>query len=238
MVLESQCVLTVGMDVEDHFPKLSLKDVDESLVNDGKMEEEDLLRFKEARDGDHLMVTFICDTCIFWDLRQRLPRQGDLRDEWMMICIRRINLDSFWACERSTVLSNRREALKYIKIHNELGEVNPYKPRGPWDVSFYSLGYKATIGMVMRALDEGKYAEFIQFETTRRLRSHVSNFEHTTPGGIGNAFVNEEGRVPFLSNASTDSPWFRHFVTGCHRRMGDIWVPDRPVKCGGIKSCV
>eukprot|EP00546_Thalassionema_frauenfeldii_P015706 CAMPEP_0178911038 /NCGR_PEP_ID=MMETSP0786-20121207/9447_1 /TAXON_ID=186022 /ORGANISM="Thalassionema frauenfeldii, Strain CCMP 1798" /LENGTH=393 /DNA_ID=CAMNT_0020583389 /DNA_START=728 /DNA_END=1911 /DNA_ORIENTATION=+ len=93
-----------------------------------------------------------------------------------------------------------REGLKYVKIHNDLGEANPYPAQGPWDVCDDRLGYRAAIGMVI-SLDEGMYANYIQYETKRRLRSDVSNFEHTTPGGVGAAFVGEEGRVSFMSNA-------------------------------------
>mmetsp|Transcript_22807 Transcript_22807/g.34546 ORF Transcript_22807/g.34546 Transcript_22807/m.34546 type:complete len:159 (+) Transcript_22807:661-1137(+) len=120
---------------KDKFPVLAIKDLDDLLVDDDKLEVEDLNRFQEARDGDHLMVTFVCDECVFWDLRDQKPIPGVLLDEMMMLCIRRVILDSFWARERSTVAANRREGSKYLDIHTNLGERNPYKTRGPWDVS-------------------------------------------------------------------------------------------------------
>lgn len=189
----------------DRFPALGLQDLDDPLVDDEQMEVDDPLRFKEARDGDHLMVTFVCDDCVFWDLRNPLPNIEDIQDVVMMTSIRRVILDSFWSRERSTVQANQREGVRYVKIHREFGVESPYRARGPWDVSDDHLGYRAAIAMVLRSLDPGLYANYIQYETTRKMRSHVSNFEHTTPGGVGAAFVGDEGRVSFLSNG-TNSP--------------------------------
>mmetsp|Transcript_29975 Transcript_29975/g.45445 ORF Transcript_29975/g.45445 Transcript_29975/m.45445 type:complete len:281 (+) Transcript_29975:269-1111(+) len=221
---------------KDKFLVLNILDVDDSLVDDERMEVEDTLRFQEARDADYMMVTFVCNECVFWDLREQHPVPGCVRDEMMKICIRRVILDSFWARERSTVAANCREGLKYLDIHTNLGEQNPYKPRGPWDVSDDQLGYRAAIGMVMRSMDEGMYADYIQYETTRRIRSHVSNFEHTTPGRIGATRVGQEGRATFMSEACTNSPWFRRFAVGCHRRMGNIWRPDCPMNMEELKA--
>mmetsp|Transcript_11545 Transcript_11545/g.17743 ORF Transcript_11545/g.17743 Transcript_11545/m.17743 type:complete len:193 (+) Transcript_11545:458-1036(+) len=189
------------------------------------MEDDDPKRFKEARDGDHLMVTFVCDECVFWDLRERRPIPNNVRDKAMVISIRRVILDSFWSRERSTVATNRREGLMYVKIHNELGVANPCKIQGPWDVSDDRLGYRAAIGMMLPSMDPGLYANYIQYETTRKLRSHVSNFEHTNPGGVGAGFVGEEGRVSFLSNACTNSPWFRRFAKGSIGGWGIFGYP-------------
>mmetsp|Transcript_9223 Transcript_9223/g.14188 ORF Transcript_9223/g.14188 Transcript_9223/m.14188 type:complete len:142 (+) Transcript_9223:4966-5391(+) len=125
-----------------------------------------------------------------------------------------------------------------MKVHNDMGVPNPYKARGPWDVNDNRLGYRAAICMVLRSLDPRLYADYIQYETTRKMRSHVANFEHTTPGGVGAAFVGEEGRVSFLSNACTNSPWFRRFARGCHHRMGDIWIPDQPVTIVELRAAL
>lgn len=54
--------------------------------------------FLVARDGDHLMVPFECDTCIFWKLRNVAPNPIDcLKDKLLLACIRRVNLDAFWS---------------------------------------------------------------------------------------------------------------------------------------------
>ena len=63
----------------------------------------DPMDFLQARDGDHLMTPFECDLCIFRKLRKVDPTPNISQDELLMVCIRRINLDSFWARVTTTV---------------------------------------------------------------------------------------------------------------------------------------
>ena len=93
----------------DRFPVISLRDLDNSLVDDSTMVDEDPLRFKEARDGDHLMAPFQCDLCHFVNIQGRLPEPSDEQDKLLLLTIRRVVLDSLWARERSTVTKNRDE---------------------------------------------------------------------------------------------------------------------------------
>jgi hypothetical protein len=77
--------------------------------------------------------------------------------------------------------------------------------------------------MLLRSLDRGANANTIQYETMRGLRSHYSNFIHTVPKGSGYASIGEGSRGEmFFSNSPTNSYWFRRFMQGCHRRMGDL----------------
>ncbi|KAL7579609.1 hypothetical protein ACA910_007974 [Epithemia clementina (nom. ined.)] len=32
--------------------------------------------------------------------------------------------------------------------------------------------------------------------------------------------------------------WFRHFLTGCHCRMGDVWIPDRAMQLDEVLGCL
>jgi hypothetical protein len=57
----------------------------------------DVGRFTTARDGDDLMVSFECDSCIFSKLYERDPIEGNEKDAFALKCIRRINLDAFWS---------------------------------------------------------------------------------------------------------------------------------------------
>lgn len=69
---------------KDVFPVLTGHKMDASLVDDAKLKVDDPRRFKEARDGDHLMVPFVCDECVFWDLMGRhFDLRQDLGDELM-----------------------------------------------------------------------------------------------------------------------------------------------------------
>ncbi len=47
---------------------------------------EDLLRYKQGRDGDHLITSFQYDTCIFHNLMQRGPLPNVSR-ELLQCCI-------------------------------------------------------------------------------------------------------------------------------------------------------
>ena len=53
------------------------------------------LNFLEARPGDHLLVPFECDTCIFLKLRGSFPQANNTADDLLLKCIRRVNLDAF-----------------------------------------------------------------------------------------------------------------------------------------------
>ena len=94
----------------DKFPVLGVKDLDNSLVDEGFLIEDDPTRFMLARDGDHLMTPFQCGNCYFFNMRGRERKLGCPADELLAICIRRATIDSFWSRERSTVSSNLRLA--------------------------------------------------------------------------------------------------------------------------------
>jgi hypothetical protein len=69
----------------------------------------DPLAFHYARDGEHLMVSFECDYCVFSKIRRgERPNLAHESDKLLMACIRRVNLDSFWSRASRTVSSNRQ----------------------------------------------------------------------------------------------------------------------------------
>jgi hypothetical protein len=215
----------------DRFPLLAAKDLDDCLVEESEMDDDDPLRFKEARDGDHLICTFQCDWCQFQNLKQQNVREGSVYNKLTMLCLRRSILDSFWGRERSTVYSNMREKVRYLAYCMTMGlsADEAYPPRGPFPVA-NSSGLKVACAILLRSKEQGKNAATGQYETTRKLRSHISNFAHTCPDGLGASFMAEDGGAGMISNSPTNTDWFRRFMKGCHRRMGDVWMPDRPIK--------
>lgn len=42
-------------------------------------------------------------------------------------------------------------------------------------------------------------------------------------------FIASESSVSGMTRSPTNSLWFKRFMQGCHRRMGDVWCPDRPL---------
>jgi hypothetical protein len=89
------------------------------------------------------------------------------------------------------------------------------------------FGMKTACSMLLRSLDAGKNSDKIQYETMQKLRSHMSNFVHTTPTGLGATLIADDRKGGTVSASPTNSDWFKGFMRGCHRRMGDIWIPDR-----------
>ena len=75
------------------YPVLAIKDLDDSLIDDSKMEDDDPKRFEVARDGDHMMFPFQCDTCQFMNVKKRLPIPRNMQDVSLQVCIRRVSLD-------------------------------------------------------------------------------------------------------------------------------------------------
>jgi hypothetical protein len=101
--MEINCCVTFRQHADDPFPVLKPTDLEDSLVDPeelGMVEDEN--RFKEARNGDHLMCPFQCDECVLENMQQRSSGTS-CKDELTMMCIRRYILDSFWARERGTV---------------------------------------------------------------------------------------------------------------------------------------
>jgi hypothetical protein len=192
------------------------------------MADEDPARHHEARNGDHLMCPFQCDECHFVNIHNCESDPFSLRDRLCSMAIRRANLDALWARERATVEANRREASLFVEHGASMGYENPYPARGPWPMEDL-WGMKTATVILQRSLAPGKNSEFVQYETIRKTRSHMSNFVHTVPGGMGEMFIATESSVSGMTRSPTNSPWFKRFMQGCHRRMGDVWCPDRPV---------
>jgi hypothetical protein len=167
------------------------------------------------------MCPFQCDVCHFRNTQGRSPSE-DHHDELFMLCIRRANLDALWSRESSTVRVNKGRFNKAIELTGMLALEKPYGERGPFPEED-SFGMKVACLTLLRSLDRGVNANTIQYETMRGLRSQFSNFAHTVPGGAGHASIGEGSRGgTFFSDSPKNSYWFRRFMQGCHRRMGDV----------------
>ena len=216
---------------------MSANDLDDSLVDENYLEDEDKGRFQEARDGDHLMSPFQCDECHLYNMVGRRAIKGYAPDDLVLLCIRRATLDAFWSRERSTVAANLKEVRKYIDNLRLMGlETIAFPAKGPHARSD-SWGMAVACGLLLRSKDKGRNAKYVQFETVRRTRSMYSNVIHTCEGGTGQSFMGGEGSLT-ASNASTNKPWFKRFMLGCHRRMGDVWLPDQPITMNIMEVCL
>ena len=91
--------------------------------------------------------------------------------------------------------------------------------------------------MMQRSLKPGKNAKTIQFEKLRKTRSAYANYSHASCFGTGDLTMQDNGNRSQVSHAVTNSFWFKRFNAGCHRRMGDIWLPNKAVSRYVIDGC-
>ena len=188
--------------------------------------DDDILRFKEARNGDHLMTPFQCDWCLFRVVTGRRPRAGSREDEWLFCILRRCNLDALWGRERSTVTANHRNVDQLVEIWAQLGVEPALPPLGPFPETDL-FGVTVAIAMLVKSLNPGRYEEYTQFETMRKLRSAFSNLHHASAMGAASMMtLGRDTAKTFLSTCVTHSMWFERFSKGCFKRMGQITRQD------------
>jgi hypothetical protein len=132
-------------------------------------------KFHFGRNGDHCMVPFECDMCIFCKLRDRSPDVTDPADELLLACIRRIKLDAFWSRSKHTIRGNREKVSLSIELSKTVGLEGLYIVDGALP-DFDHCGYEVTIDMVLYSWCPGSHLkEYTQFDTIRKLRSAYSN---------------------------------------------------------------
>ena len=129
--------------------------------------------------------------------------------------------------------ANRREGARMRSGAERLGLDMPYPERCAFPMED-SFGMAIACQTPLRSLDGGKNAATIQFETMRKLRGHYSNFHHTLPNGTGLSTIADGRWSSTFTGSPTYGYWFRRFMTGCHRRMGDTWIPDRAITLEAI----
>ena len=128
-----------------------------------KHEPED--EFHYGRNGDHCLVPFECDTCVFVKLQGRLPDITNSVDELLLACIRRVNLDAFWSRSKHTVRGNREKISLSLKFSEAVGLRGLYVVDGPLP-SFDHCGYEVAIDTILYSRCPGVHSnEYTQFDT-------------------------------------------------------------------------
>jgi len=185
-------------------------------------------RFRCGRDGDHLITIFQCDYCVFRILNLREPVEHNLVDTKLLCYIRRMNLDALWSRETSTVNANARNLRTGIDLLTGFDSaLEVYPGLGPFP-SRDTMGYGVALQMLEYSRRAGRYADYMQFETIRKLRSGFSNVYHASAIGGGDVTVlgGDDNRYTALSKCPTQSRWFIRFQYGCKKRMGQDVRPD------------
>jgi hypothetical protein len=184
-------------------------------------------RFMHGRAGDHLVTQFQCDLCNFRNMQRRNPTSGNARDDLLMRCIRRANLDAFWSREAETVRGNLGN-LKSMCAKAQLVGLDAnwfYPPMGPLPVQD-NVGMGLAVCVLLRTLDPGINERTIQFNTAAGARTAYNNMWHASAEGGKGAVVARETAKLFVTTAPALSDWFERFMLGAHKRMGDKHVPD------------
>jgi hypothetical protein len=123
--------------------------------------------FKQAQNGDHLMVPFECDWCIFKKLKGRREHVNLEEDKLLMACIRQINLDAFWSRATSTVKANLEKTRLALRLSASVGLDGPYLQEDFLPAHDH-CGYQVAIQMLLDSRRPGKYSNsHSQYDTIR-----------------------------------------------------------------------
>ena len=177
-----------------------------------------------ARDGDHLMIPFECDTCIFIKLRHHYPNHNIQSDKLLLQCIRRMNLDAFWSRESSTVISNKRKAKKMLEASRLVGLEGPFKYSSSFP-TFDHCGYEVAIIILLLSRKPGKHSnQYLQYDTIRGFRSTFSNYVKASPdNNLESLSLGDfTGNYMRLLKDECGSLFFKRFMEGLKSRMGQI----------------
>jgi hypothetical protein len=192
----------------------------------------DPLAFHDARDGEHLMVSFECNYCVFSKIRRgERPNLAHESDKLLMACIRRVNLDSFWSRASRTVSSNCQVINWGLAISRTFGSDGPYEEPGLIPLHDH-CGYEVACQLVADSRGKGAYHEdHKQVDTVRAFRRAYHNQAACSVlnSGLILSLGNEKGEYQRFAREATASVWYQRFSQGCKKRMGQDWRPNRAI---------
>ena len=114
------------------------------------------------------------------------------------------------------------------KLSSELG-LEPVNFRlGPWPVGD-AQGMQIAIEMLRASQQQGRNsADYVQFESIRKLRSSYFNLYESGPDGCKKTLAMKGGNAKALALTSspTDSKLFQMFAKGCESRMGKLVMQE------------
>ena len=174
----------------------------------------------KARNGDWLFAPFQCETCWFGNIFQRDPISHSEVDTRVVVLLRRANLDLFWSRESSTVAGNLGKVRKVMEMWQDRNHHGPLPAITPWANSD-EMGMRTAITMLEQSLDKGRLAEYVQFESCRKIRSTMSNIYNAS--ALGNkgrlTFKSTTGAVFHIQEDPLQSVFMERFVRGMKARM-------------------
>ena len=145
-----------------------------------------------------------------------------------MACIRRMNLDAFWSRERKSVESNADRAERQIRLSNLVGLDGPFIQKEDLP-DFDHCGYEVAIEILLYSRQPGKHNKnYTQYDTIRHLRATYSNYVRASPQSNREttSLGDFKGNYQRLVKDSCGSLYFKRFMEGLRRRMGQDWRPN------------
>jgi hypothetical protein len=99
---------------------------------------------------------------------------------------------------------------------------------GPFPLDDH-MGMAVACAILDRSLRPGRNDVFVQYDTVRKTRSMMTNIAQATAGGLGDVIGSCEKTRVWISDVPTHSFWFTRFMTGFHRRIGDLKKQDKAI---------
>jgi hypothetical protein len=140
-------------------------------------------------------------------------------------------LDAFWSRRPETVKINLTLMLRIVKVQEEdhgIPRGHMFRPQGPHPVED-TFGMMTVVVLLDHSLNAVINVATVQFNTVRKTRSAMSNYERTTAPEMRHAALagyKKGERLGFI-NTSVYILWFDRFIVGCHVRIGDDTRQDR-----------
>ena len=175
-------------------------------------------------------VPFECDLCHYRNIRKRDPNLGNQKDTYLLMVIRRANLDACWARASSTVHANwSRSAKDYFETVRDMGlSGEEFLPQLGWPHLEDRVGMRAAIQTLNASLRPGKYAGHLQFDAMRRTPTWWNNaYTAGTQYNRGAMFAKDERKVS-VTTSPVMGEWFTRFKRGAKLRMGEIRKQNNP----------
>jgi hypothetical protein len=111
-------------------------------------------------------------------------------------------------------------------IGEECGMDSVSPPLGPFPIED-TFGMKAACVLLQRSLDSGKTERFIQFSTARKIRRSAYSIVYHSSQELSSVTVMAlKLRKTYSTECPTYGYWFKKFILGCHKRMGDVVCSD------------
>lgn len=188
------------------------------------------LMYRTARNGDHLMgVPFQCEVCHFRNIMRRDPDWALESDTKLLALMRRVNLDVFWSRESGTVSANLSQAREMLVFAEEFRIQSFTSEMGPFPLED-TLGMLAAVAVMRKSLKKGRYEDFVQPATFRKMQTVISNISRAGPKCAQEAVVfTDKHRMAWITSSPTHTLWHARFMQGIKRRVGNVVRQDAPI---------